>query len=95
MASFSWTTWVSRYQKGKTSLDLNKARDDEVWGSSSVSRTIAEVLSFHVNNRAYDKCSVGLSCRLIIKKQSTASSLVAQFAESVLIQHTANVNSIP
>jgi len=25
---FSRTTWVSQYQKGKTSLDLNKARDD-------------------------------------------------------------------
>ena len=25
---FSRTTWVSRYQKGKTSLDLNKLRDD-------------------------------------------------------------------
>ena len=24
------TTWVSRYQKGKTSLDLNEARDDGV-----------------------------------------------------------------
>jgi len=23
--------WVSRYQKGKTSLDLNEARDDGVW----------------------------------------------------------------
>ena len=29
---FSWTTWVSRYQKGKTSLDLNEARDDGVLG---------------------------------------------------------------
>ena len=28
---FSRTTWVSWYQKDKTSLDLNKARDDEVW----------------------------------------------------------------
>jgi len=27
---FSRTTWVSRYQKGKTSLDLNVARDDGV-----------------------------------------------------------------
>ena len=27
---FSRTTWVSRYQKCKTSLDLNEARDDEV-----------------------------------------------------------------
>ena len=25
---FSRTTWVSRYQNGKTSLDLNEARDD-------------------------------------------------------------------
>jgi len=29
---FSWTTWVSRYQKGETSLDLNEARDDGVFG---------------------------------------------------------------
>jgi len=29
---FSRTTWVSRYQKGKTSLDLNEARDDWVFG---------------------------------------------------------------
>jgi len=28
---FSRTTWVSRYQKSKTSLDLNEARDDGVW----------------------------------------------------------------
>jgi len=26
------TTWVSQYQKGKTSLDLNEARDYGVWG---------------------------------------------------------------
>jgi len=29
---FSKTTWVSRYQNGKTSLDLNEARDDGVLG---------------------------------------------------------------
>jgi len=29
---FSRTTWASRYQKGKTSLDLKKARDDGVLG---------------------------------------------------------------
>jgi len=29
---FSRTTWVSRYQKGKASLDLNEARDEWVWG---------------------------------------------------------------
>jgi len=31
-ASFCRTTWVSSYQKGKTSLDLNEARDDGVLG---------------------------------------------------------------
>jgi len=29
---FSRTTWVSRCQKGKISLDLNEARDDGVLG---------------------------------------------------------------
>jgi len=27
--SLSWTTWVSRYQKGKTNLDFTEARDSE------------------------------------------------------------------
>ena len=29
---FPRTAWVSRYQKGKTSLDLDEARDVGVWG---------------------------------------------------------------
>ena len=29
---FSRTTWVRQYQKSKFSLDLNKARDDRVFG---------------------------------------------------------------
>jgi len=29
---FSRTTWARRYQKGKTSLDLNEARDDGILG---------------------------------------------------------------
>ena len=33
---FSRTTWVSRYQKGKTSLDLNEARDYGVSGCSGI-----------------------------------------------------------
>jgi len=39
---FSRTTWVGRYQKGKTSLHLNEARDDGVLGCSrpSISWTI-------------------------------------------------------
>jgi len=39
---FSGTTWVSRYQKGKTSLDLNDARDDGVLGCSGISWTICK-----------------------------------------------------
>jgi len=36
---FSRTTWVSWYQKSKTSLDLNDARDDEVLGCNGISWT--------------------------------------------------------
>jgi len=39
---FCRTIWVSRYQKGKTSLDLNKARDDGVSGCSGISWTICK-----------------------------------------------------
>jgi len=38
---FSRTTWVSWYQKDKTSLDLNKAREGVVLGRIGISRTIA------------------------------------------------------
>ena len=37
---FSTTTSVSRYQKSKTSLGVNKARDDVVWDGSCISWTI-------------------------------------------------------
>ena len=39
---FSRTTLVSRYQKGKISLDLNAARDDGVLGCSGISWTICK-----------------------------------------------------
>jgi len=39
---FSRTTWVSRYQKGKTSLDLKDTRNDVVLGCSSISWTICK-----------------------------------------------------
>jgi len=39
---FSRTTWVSRYQKGKTSLDLNEARDDGVLECTGISWTICK-----------------------------------------------------
>jgi len=37
---FSRTTWVSRQHKGKTSLDLNEARDDRVLRRSGISWTV-------------------------------------------------------
>jgi len=37
---FSRTACVSRYQIGKTSVDLNEARDGGVWGCSCISWTI-------------------------------------------------------
>jgi len=39
---FFRATWVSRYQKGKTSPDLSEARDDGVLGCSGISRTICK-----------------------------------------------------
>ena len=39
---FSRTAWVSRYQKGKTSLDLNEVRHGGVWGCSGISWTICK-----------------------------------------------------
>jgi len=38
----SRTTWVSWYQKGQTSLDLNQARDHRVLGCSGISWTICK-----------------------------------------------------
>ena len=39
---YSFTTQISRFQKGKTSLDLNEARDDGVWGCTGISWTICK-----------------------------------------------------
>ena len=39
---FSKTTWVSRYQKGKSNLNLNEARDNGVLGCSGISWTICK-----------------------------------------------------
>jgi len=44
---FSGTTWVIRYQKGKTSLDLNEARDDGIFGCCGISRTICKQAAPH------------------------------------------------
>ena len=39
---FSRTTWVRRYQKSKSILHLNQARDDGVLGCSGISWTICK-----------------------------------------------------
>ena len=44
---FSRTTSVSQQQKGKTSLDLNEARDDGVFGYSGISWTICKQSAPH------------------------------------------------
>ena len=47
----SRTTWVSRYQKGKTSMDLNQARDDGVW----------EWQSDHMLDTSWTTCNLHLA----------------------------------
>jgi len=44
---FSRITWVSRYHKGKMSLDFNEARDDWVLGCSGISWTTCKPSAFH------------------------------------------------
>ena len=44
---FSRQAWVSRYQKGKTSLDLTEVRDDGVLGCSGISWTICKQSAPH------------------------------------------------
>ena len=46
----SRTTWISRYHKGKTTLDLNEARDDGVWGCSGIRWTICKYLHIAPDN---------------------------------------------
>jgi len=44
LTACSGTTWVSHHQKGKTSLDVNEARDNGVLGCSGISWTICKQL---------------------------------------------------
>jgi len=44
---FSRTAWVSQYQKGNTSLNLNEAWDDGVFGCSGISWTICKQSAPH------------------------------------------------
>jgi len=51
---YSRTTWISQYQKGKTSLDLNEARDDGVlgmqWHQLDHTQTICTLLQTDIHN---------------------------------------------
>jgi len=46
---FSRTTWLSQYQKGKTSLDLNEARNDG-FGDAVASAGLSICTSFQTDN---------------------------------------------
>jgi len=61
---FSRTTWVSRYQKGKTSLDLNEARDDGVLGYSGFSWTIMLTVCTSLQTDNHTSTSSLNFCRL-------------------------------
>ena len=47
----SWTTWVSRYQKGKTNLDFTEARDNE-WQWHPLGHMIQVSTSLQSENHA-------------------------------------------
>jgi len=57
---FSRTTWVIRYQKSTTSLDLNEARDDgvlgEQWNQADHMQTICTSLKtdYHINTSLHN-----------------------------------------
>ena len=36
--------WISRYEKGKTSVDSNEARNDGVWGCSGIRWTLCKLI---------------------------------------------------
>ena len=48
--------WVSRHQKGKTSLDLNEARDDGVLGCSGIRWTIFKQSAPHPRQTTTPTC---------------------------------------
>jgi len=54
---FSRTTWVSRYQKGETSLDLNEARDGGVLGRTGISWTICKQICTSLQTDNYTNTS--------------------------------------
>jgi len=59
----STTTCVSRYQNGKTSLDLNEARDDGVLGCSGISWTMQTICTSLQTDNHTNTSSVNF-CRL-------------------------------
>jgi len=46
---FSETTWVSRYQKGKTNLDFTEARDSEWQSTKSMFAKFIIYTEFHTD----------------------------------------------
>jgi len=63
---FSSTTWVSQYQKGKTSLDLNEARDGGVLECNGISWTICKQSAPLTNDHAQIKTSMWLDTGVML-----------------------------
>ena len=73
---FSRTTQVSRYQKGKTSLDLNEARDDGVSGISWTICKQSAPCSRHVTTPTphHSICTGRMLCLMPNKQRQSTSS---------------------
>jgi len=91
---FSWTTWISRYQKGKTSLDLNEARCDGVLGCSGISwtkRKQCALRSRQITTPAPHHST--FTCRMLFlmpnqQWQSTESTYLCKLGKKYLISVT-------
>jgi len=82
-ALFFRTTWVSQYQKGKTSLGLNEARDNGVWvwDGGSISWTVCK--------RSASRCrqiatptpdrSIFTGCMLFLTSSNSVKALNAKW----------------
>ena len=102
---FSRTTWVSWYQKGKTSLDLNEARDDRVLGCSGISWTICKqsqsinqsFLYWHMTKRICWHLIQNYNTRKVNTNLYTACRLRSFYRPSVLCDRAfvCHVSSAP
>ena len=99
-ASFPGKPWVSWYQKDKTSLDLNEARDSGVLGCSGISWTICKQSAPHyrqiITSTPHHSISIGRmlfltpnqQCQSTEGKNKQASEVSQWWAAHTLFTHT-------